>query len=182
MMIKAVEVMAAIALAIAVPAAAPAIAQEAPTAASMMKAGTAIVDTSGNPVGTVASVSGGNAIVDTGTNKIAIPGGSFGVAGDKLLLAATMAQLNGAAEQAAATAKAAVVAALVPGAEIRGQAGAVIGAVKSLDSDIVLVTTPNGDVRVPSAGFSKGSQGLVLNISAADLATAIAAAKAASAS
>lgn len=157
--------------------AAPAFAQDAPTAASLMKAGTAIVDTSGNPVGTVDSVVDGNAIVDTGTNKIAIPGGSFGVKDTSLLLAATKEQLNGAAEQAAAAAKQAVLAAIVPGAQIFGEAGTVIGAVKAFDAGIVLVTTPDGDVRVPSAGFGNGAKGLTLNMSATDFAAAVAAAK-----
>jgi hypothetical protein len=181
-MYKITSFLAGLALATAIPIASPGAAQEAPTAASMMKAGTAIVDTAGNAVGTVASVSDGNAIVDTGTHKIAIPGSSFGATGDKLLLAATMAQLNAAAEGAAAAAKAALAAAMVPGAEIRGDAGTVIGSIKSVEGDIILVTTPDGDVRVPSAGFSKTSQGLVLNMSATDFATAVSAAKAASAS
>lgn len=177
-----INIFASIAIAAAIPVAAPAFAQDAPTAASLLKAGTAIVDTAGNPVGTVDSMVGGNAIVDTGTNKIAIPAASFGVKDTSLLLAATKAQLDGAADQAAAAARAAVIAALVPGAEIRGDAGTVIGTVKSVDNAVVLVTTPDGDVRVPRAGFSNGAAGLVLNMSATDFAAAVAAAKAASAS
>jgi hypothetical protein len=174
------KIFAAIAISAALPIAAPAFAQDAPTAASLLKAGTAIVDTAGNPVGTVDSVSGGNAIVDTGTNKIAIPAGSFGVKDRSLLLAATKEQLNGAADQAAEAAKAAVVANLVPGAQIRGDAGIVIGSVKSVDAaGVVLVTTPGGNIGVPTAGFSNGPNGLVLNMSASDFAAAVASAKAA---
>lgn len=156
-----------------------AIAQTPPpaTAAAQLKVGATIYDTAGAEVGTVDSMTADSVVVSTGTNKVAIPPTSFGPGANGPVLAATRAQLDAAAGQAAGAAKAALTAKLVPGAEIRGSGGTVIGTVKTIEGDLVLVETPKGEVRVPSAGFTVGASGLVLGMSAADFDAAVAAAK-----
>ena len=153
----------------------------AATAGAQLKAGATIYDTSGTEVGTIESVAADAVLVSTGTNKLAIPPASFGAGAKGPVLAATRVQLDAAATQAADAAKTALMAKLVPGAEVRGVSGqTVLGSVKSVEGDLVLVTTPKGDVRVPSNIFSAGPAGLVIAMSAADFDTAVAAAKATS--
>ena len=157
-------------------AAAPAAPVTAPTVP--VTPGATVYDANGGALGKIDSVSGADAIVDTGANKLAIPLASFGAGANGPVLAATKAQLDGAATQAADGAKAALMAKLVPGAEVRGQAGAtVIGSIKSVAGDLVLVTTPNGDVNVPASAFKPGPTGLLLQMSADDFNKAVAATK-----
>ncbi len=156
-------------------AAAPAAAAPAATA---VKAGDTVYDTSGATLGTIASVDGADAIINTGANSLAIPLASFGTGANGPVLAATKAQLDGAAVEAAAAARRAMMARLVPGAEIRGEAGqTVIGSVKSVAGDLVLVTTPAGDVNIPMTALKDGPSGLLLQMSADDFNKAVAASK-----
>ena len=150
----------------------------AQTSAAQVTAGATVYDTAGATLGTIASVEGGDAIIDTGANKLAIPLASFGAGANGPVLAATRAQLDGAAVEAATAAKTALMARLVPGAEVRGQAGqTVVGSIKSVSGDLVLVTTPDGDVNVPMTALKTGPNGLLLQMSAADFAKAVAATK-----
>lgn len=146
------------------------------TAAAQLTTGAKIFDTSGAEVGTVDSVTPQAVVVNTGTNKVAIPPASFGPGANGPVLAATRAQLDEAATQAAAAAKSALMASLTPGANINGVNGASIGTVKAVEGDNVLVASPKGEVRVPVAGFSAGPNGLVLGMSAADFEAAVTAA------
>ena len=139
--------------------------------------GAVVRDTAGAEVGTIASVTPQAVVVSTGTNKVAIPPASFGTGANGPVLAATKAQLDAAAEQAAAAAKADLIASLVPGAEVRGTGGTVLGKVKATEGDIVIVETAKGEVKVPAIGFTKGATGVVLGMSAADFDAAVAAAK-----
>lgn len=152
--------------------------EPAAAAAVQVTPGATVYDASGGALGKIDSVAGGDAIVDTGLNKIAIPLASFGAGANGPVLAATKAQLDGAASQAAADSKAALMAKLVPGAEVRGQTGAtVIGSIKSVAGDLVLVTTPNGDVNVPVTSFKPSPTGLLLQMSAENFNKAVAATK-----
>jgi preprotein translocase subunit YajC len=147
-------------------------------ASAQVTAGATVYDTSGGTLGTIASVEGSDAIIDTGANKLAIPLASFGAGTNGPVLAATKAQLDGAAVEAATAARAALMAKLVPGAEIRGQAGqTVIGSVKSVSGDLVLITTPEGEVNVPSTSLKAGPSGLLLQMSADEFNKAVAATK-----
>lgn len=148
----------------------------AATAEAQLTVGAGVFDTSGNQIATVDSMAGDNVVVSTGTNKVAIPKGSFGAGEKGAVIAATREQLDAAGAQAAAAAKQAVMAQLTPGADIKGTSGATLGKVKAVEGDIVVVTTPKGDVRVPSAGFATGPSGIVLGMSAADFEAAVAAA------
>ena len=151
---------------------------QTPAPAAQVAAGATVYDTAGATLGTIASVDGTDAIIDTGANKLVIPLASFGAGANGPVLAATKAQLDGAAVEAATTAKAALMAKLVPGAEVRGEAGqAVIGTVKSVSGELVLVATPDAEVNVPAASFKAGPTGILLQMSAGDFAKAVAATK-----
>lgn len=144
---------------------------------SQLKAGATVYDTSGTEAAKIESVTADAAIVDTGTNKLAIPISSFGAGANGPVLTTTKAQLDAAAGQADAEAKAALMTKLVPGTQIRGQAGqTVIGSVKSVANELVLVTTPKGDVNVPATSFKADANGLLLQMSAEDFNAAVAAA------
>lgn len=153
-------------------------AQAPAPAAAQVAAGATVYDTSGGTLGTIASVAGTDAIIDTGTSKLAIPLASFGAGANGPVLAATKAQLDGAAAEAAAATRTALMSKLVAGAEVRGQSGqTVVGSIKSVSGDLVLVTTPDGDVNVPATAFKAAPNGLLLQMSADDFAKAVAATK-----
>lgn len=135
--------------------------------------GTAIKDTGGAPVGTVASVDGENVIVDTGTNKVPVPEKSFTTTPDGLLLAMTKAQLDSAFETALAAQKAKVTAAVLPGAAVRGSAGAVIGTVARLDGEFVRIKGEQGEARIPLSGLSLKDDGLHFGMTATEFADAV---------
>ena len=144
---------------------------------AQLQSGATVYDTSGAEAAKIESVTADAVIVNTGTNKLAIPISSFGAGANGPVLTTTKQQLDAAAGQADAEAKAALMARIVPGAEVRGQAGqSVIGSVKSVSGELVMVTTPKGDVNVPVASFKAGATGLLLQMSADDFNAAVAAA------
>lgn len=143
--------------------------------------GATVKDTEGGVVGTVVSVADGNVTVDTGSNKAAIPEASFGITPDGPLLAMTRVQLDAAAEAAATAAKAQLAAAIVPGAEVRGTAGVVIGTVDKIEGDLVTLASAAGTAKVPSSGLALMSDGLHFGMSAEEFNAAVEAAKASSA-
>ena len=139
--------------------------------------GATVYEPGGTVIGTIDAINPDGVIVSTGTSKVAIPAASFGIGDKGPVLAATRAQLDGAAAQAAAATLATLKASLVPGAEIRGVAGAnVVGSVKSLDAEFVVVTTPRGEVRLPITAFGNTPKGLVIGMSSAEFDAAVAAA------
>ena len=151
---------------------------QTPAPAAKVTAGATVYDTAGATLGTIASVEGADAIIDTGANKLAIPLASFGAGTNGPVLAATKAQLDGAAVEAATAAKTALMAKLLPGTEVRGQAGnTVVGSIKSVSGDLVLVTTPDGEVNVPATSFKAGPTGVLLQMSAEEFSKAVAATK-----
>ena len=148
------------------------------TAAAQVKAGATVYDTSGGQIGTIDQVNGGVVIVNTGTNKVGVPIASFGPGPNGPRLSSTKAELDAAAVQGAAQAKAQLQALLVAGTPVKGTGGTVLGTVKSANDQAVTVTTADGDVQLPASGFAAGPDGLVVGITAADLKAAVAASKA----
>jgi hypothetical protein len=161
----------------AAPAAGAAPATAAPAATAQITAGTAIVDGTGAPVGTVDQVAGDVVTVDTGTNKVGVPRGNFAAGPNGLILGNTKAQLDAAAGQAAAQAKAQVKTLLVAGAAVHGTGGMTLGTVKASDDEFVTVTSKQGDVRMPVSGFAAGPNGLVVGMTSAEFDAAVTAAK-----
>ncbi|WP_226895889.1 hypothetical protein [Polymorphobacter sp. PAMC 29334] len=148
------------------------------SAAAQVKAGAKVFDTSGGEVGTIDAVNGDVAVVTTGTNKVSIPTASFGAGAAGPVLAMTKVQLDAAASAAAAKSAEAAKAALKPGTEVHGSAGTVIGTVKALDGEFAMVTTPKGDVRLPTTLFGMAASGLTIGMSSAEFDKAVSAATA----
>lgn len=132
-------------------AATPALAQ-----ASGVVPGMQVVDQAGNPVGTIASMKGGNVVLNTGTHQVAVPASSFAVSKGKLLFGMTKAQVDAAAEQASAKAAAAV----VPGANVYGKNGALAGTIDSIDADYATIKLTTGEkIRIPRSGIGGAPNG-----------------------
>lgn len=148
------------------------IAQAAPAAAQSgvsLTVGTTVYDPQGGEVGKIESVVGENAIVDTGTNKATLPKSAFGTGAKGPVISATKAQLDALVTASAAKADAALTAALVPGAEVRGKSGALVGTVKEVNGDQVVLDRPGGLVTLLKPAFAAGPNGLVISITAAEL-------------
>jgi preprotein translocase subunit YajC len=162
---------AAAALAIAVMPAT-ALAQAAPQpqaqtqAAAKIATGATVYDAQGGEVGKVESVANGSAVVFTGTNRASIPLTSFAIGPKGPVLGMTRAELDAATQNSAATQ---VRSQLVPGAEVRGKNGAVLGKVKAVDGDnVVVATAANAEARVPITGFGVNAQGVFLGLTQAE--------------
>lgn len=134
-----------------------------------VKAGAAVSDTSGNPVGTIESLNGDLAVVSTGSNKVSLPVSAFGQGEKGPVIAMTKAQLDAAASGAKANAKQEITAQLSAGASIYGSDGAVVGTVDSTDAQFATLNIGDQKVKLPLDSFSKGGQGAVIGMTAAEL-------------
>lgn len=165
---------------VAAPLAAQTAAPAAPAAQAAAKptlaVGTTVYDPAGGTVGTIEAVSADAVTLSTGTTKVALPASAFGTSEKGTAIGMTKVELEAAAQSAAASASAAVKSKLVAGAQVYGQSGASsIGTVKDAAGDLVTLTTPKGDVRLPVAGFAAGADGkIVIGMSAAEFDAAVA--------
>lgn len=135
--------------------------------------GMTVMDTKGGQVGTIDSVTADNAVIATGTHKVALPVSSFGMDAKGPVIAMTKAELDGAAEKAAANAAAALRAQMLPGVAIFGSMGNNLGTIKTIEGDYLVLTTANGDARLPVAAIGSGQKGLMVNMTADALNAAI---------
>ena len=128
--------------------------------------GTQIVDTAGNPVGTVFSVKDSTLVVETDKLKVTLPASSFTPNNGKLLFALTRDQLNQQTEAALAEANAK----LVAGANVYGQSGALAGTIETLDAETVTIKLSSGKlVRLQRNAIAAGEKGAVLGVTATEL-------------
>jgi hypothetical protein len=148
-----------------------AMAQPAPAAnaSSPLAAGVTVYDPQGGVVGKVESLAGENVILDTGTVKATLPKTAFGSGAKGPSVNATKAQIEELVAASMAKANAALDAALVPGAEVRGKAGNVIGTVKEVDGEQVFIQRDAGPVSLTKAAFAMGPSGLAISLTAAEL-------------
>ena len=147
-------------------------AQAAPAAAESrvsLTVGAIIYDLQGGEVGKIESIAGENAIIDTGTNKATLPKSAFGAGAKGPVISATKGQLDALVTAAAAKADAALTAALVPGAEVRGKAGSLVGTVKEVNGEQVVLERSSGLVTLLKPAFTAGPTGLVISMTAAEL-------------
>lgn len=131
---------------------APALAQDAAaTAEAKLAVGTKVFDSEKAELGTITSVQGPNVVVDLGAGKqVTLPGNAFGMLEQGPTIGATKAQVLAAVDQAAAANEAKLNAALVVGADVlSAQGAAVIGQVKLVEADGAVLTTPQGDIKLP---------------------------------
>jgi preprotein translocase subunit YajC len=138
-----------------------------------VKAGAAVSDTSGAAVGTIESVNGDLAVVSTGTNKVSLPVSAFGKGDKGPVIAMTKAQLDAAAGGAKADAKAELMTQLNTGSLVYGSDGAAVGTVESTDAQFATLKIGEQKVKLPLESFSKGAQGAVIGMTAAELKAAV---------
>ena len=157
-----------------------ALAQAAPAAnvAESLATGTMVYDPQGGEVGTIDSVSADAIVLDTGTSKATLPRSAFGTSPKGPTVSATKAQIDAAVANAMAEANQALEAALVAGAEVRGQAGAVVGTVGEVSGDNVILERPEGAVSLPKSMFAANNGKPVLKMTAGELEAAASAASA----
>lgn len=147
------------------------VAQADPVAVSgpALGIGVTVYDPQGAEVGKIDSASGDTVVLDTGTNKATLPKNVFGTSPKGPTVNATRTQIDTMVAAASAKSNAAFDAALVPGAEVRGSAGALVGTIKEITGDIVTIERPEGLVRLSRKAFALGSNGLTLSLTTAEL-------------
>ena len=128
--------------------------------------GAQVLDSSGNPVGTVTAVSGDVVTVKTDKVEANLGKASFAQQEGKLYIGLTQAQLNETVEKD----KAAAEASLAVGAPVKDSAGAAAGAIAAIDSEFVTLKLPSGkSVRIPRSGIAGSATGAVVGLAVAEL-------------
>ncbi|WP_439534137.1 hypothetical protein [Polymorphobacter sp.] len=150
------------------------------TANDKLVVGATVKDTAGGVVGTIDAVEANSVIVNTGTNQVAIPPSSFGQTPDGPLLAATKAELDGAANSAAAADRTQINAMLTNGTPVIGAEGQPIGTVDIVENNMVLIKTETGEAQVPADSFMLKDGKLAIGMTAEAFAAAVEAARAGS--
>lgn len=149
---------------VALLAATPALAQDAAPAVEA-QAGMKVFGPNGGDVGIVDSVSGDVVIVATGKNMGALPISAFAKVENGLSVTITRADLDAAVEKAEADAKAALLASLTPGTEVKTVTGAaVIGTIQESDADYVTVNHAGQPVKLPVAAFMAQADGVSITM------------------
>lgn len=148
-----------------------AFAQGAPSAPASptLAAGATVFDPQGGEVGKIVSQSGDAVVLDTGANKATLPRSAFTAGVKGPVINATKAQLDDMVVAAAAKTNAARDAALVVGAQVHGKAGAMIGTIKEVSGDQVLIDRPEGAVSLSKSAFTVGAAGLTIWMTTAEL-------------
>lgn len=125
--------------------------------------GMQVVDVAGNPVGLVESVQGAELIVRTDRHEVRLPAGSFTPDKGKLVFGMSREALNRATDALLAKA-------ILPGSEVRGKNGALIGRIEAIDEQFVTVELLSGEnIRLPRDSVAPGSKGAILGITVAEL-------------
>lgn len=154
----------------ATPARPPAPQASAPAASMKPTVGATVVGAAGDRIGTIDSVTADAAVIDNGTNKAAVPLNAFAADANGFKITLTKAQFDAAAAQAAMQAQGQLKAQLIAGAQVKASDNTtVLGTVKAVEGDLVTLTTPKGDIRVPIKGFAAGPNGIVSGLTAAQI-------------
>lgn len=128
--------------------------------------GTQVLDSSGNPVGTVTAVKGDIVTVKTDRLDANLGTASFAQQDGKLYIGMTQAELNAAVEKD----KAAAEASLAVGAPVKDSAGSEAGTIEAIDTEFVTLKLASGkSIRIPRSGIAGSAGGAVVGLSAADL-------------
>jgi hypothetical protein len=151
----------------AAPAGAPANTGQA-TAADIV-AGTKVFDSQGVEIGQIEAVQGDNVVIAAGANRATLAKNAFAKAPAGVSVNATKAQLDAAVADASAKAGASLDTALVANAEVKSQDGAVVGTVKQVQGDQVILDRPDGAVSLTRQFFAADASGLTLRMTAAQL-------------
>lgn len=155
--------------ALSIPAAASAQAAATAPATPNLTVGTMIYDPQGGDVGKIDTVSGDAIVVDTGAHKATLPRSAFGTGVKGPTVTITKAQIDEQVAAAAQKAAAALDAALVVGAEVKGKAGTPVGTVKEVSADKVVIDRAAGPVALARNAVGLGAQGLFISLTAEEL-------------
>ncbi|HEU4969161.1 hypothetical protein [Sphingomonas sp.] len=152
--------------------AAPALAQAAPAAPTTAQspaqivAGTQVVDPSGNPVGTIATVGPNYVVLKTDRHEVRLSKESFAFRPKGLTFSMTRDQLNAQVEQSVAS----LDSLLTPGAMVHDRQRGMVGTIEAVEGDLVTLKLPSGAmVRLPKSGFAPGPNGAVIGMTAQQL-------------
>ena len=148
-----------------------ALAQAAPPAASApaLQVGTVVYGPQGAEVGKISGIANDVITVDTGASKAGLPRSAFGSGSKGPTITVTKAQIDAQVAAALQQSAAALTAALVPGAQVHGKSGALVGTIKELRGDQVVIDRPAGPISLPRNTFATGPQGLTISVTAAEL-------------
>lgn len=138
-------------------------------AAPSLEAGTVVYDSQGVQIGTVDSVSGDNVVLAIGENRATLNKSAFATGEKGVSLNTTKAQIEAAVADASTKNQAALETALAVGADVHSKDGVVVGKVKSVAGDQIVLDRPAGAVTLSRQMFAAGSSGLTLSMSAAEL-------------
>lgn len=138
-------------------------------AGPVFSVGAVVYDPQGMEAGKISGVADNLVTIDTGAHKAALPKNAFSTSAKGLTVTVTKAQIDEQVSAAMAQAAAALDAALVPGAEVRGKAGTVVGNIKEVNGDQVVVDRPAGPVSLAKNVFTTSPQGLMISVTAEQL-------------
>lgn len=147
-------------------------------AAPEVAVGATIYGPEGAIVGTVESVADGVVTVDTGKHKAPLPADSFGPGDNGPTITVTQAQINAMLDEQVAAAAAKRDAALVSGAMVHTAGNTMLGTVKSVEGDDVIVTLETGPVAMLREHFAVNADGTLIALFTMDQIKAAAAASA----
>lgn len=159
-------------VALSVPGTALAQAATSATSGPALVVGATIYDPQGGEVGKIDSLTSDAVVVDTGTHKATLPKSAFGSSAKGPTVTITKAQIDEQIAAATEKAAAALQAALVVGAEVKGKAGLPVGTVKDVNGDQVVIDRAAGPVALTRKAFGLGPQGLFISLTAEELGAA----------
>ena len=146
----------------------------APAFAAAPAVGAKIYGSDGGEVGTVTSVQPGAVVVDLGTLSAALPDDAFGEGANGPTITMTKAELAAAVTQANEQAAAALAAALVEGADVYSSDAVLLGKVKTVQDDLVVVERATGPVSLPRPQMALQGDKVTFLATAADVQAATA--------
>ncbi|MBB4615341.1 hypothetical protein [Novosphingobium taihuense] len=155
--------------ALSLPSAASAQATATASSTPNLTVGSVIYDPQGGEVGKIDSVTGDAIVVDTGAHKATLPRTAFGIGAKGPMVTITKAQIDEQVAAVAQKAAAALEAALVVGAEVKGKAGTPIGTLKEVSADKVVIDRTAGPVALARNAVGLGPQGLFISLTAEEL-------------
>ena len=124
--------------------------------------GTTIYGPEGEVVGTVETIAEGIVTVDTGKHKAPLPADVFGTSDQGPTITVTQAQINAMLDEQIAAAAAQRDAALVAGAMVHTAGDLMLGNVKSVEGDDVVVEIETGPVAMKREHFAVNANGTLI--------------------
>jgi hypothetical protein len=124
--------------------------------------GATVYGPQGEAVGTVETVADGIVTLDTGKHKAPLPAEVFGAGENGPTITVTQAQINAMLDDQIAAAEALRDAALVPGAMVHTAGDLMLGNVKSVEGDDVVVNIEDGPVAMLREHFAINANGTLI--------------------